>query len=29
MDWNDLARLAADPLVTIGTATVNYPVLSG
>jgi peptidoglycan/xylan/chitin deacetylase (PgdA/CDA1 family) len=28
MDWNDLARLAADPLVTIGSATVNHPVLS-
>jgi peptidoglycan/xylan/chitin deacetylase (PgdA/CDA1 family) len=28
MDWGDLARLAADPLVTIGNATVNYPVLS-
>ena len=28
MDWNDLARLAADPLVTIGSATVNYPILS-
>jgi peptidoglycan/xylan/chitin deacetylase (PgdA/CDA1 family) len=28
MDWEDLARLAADPLVTIGNATVNYPVLS-
>jgi peptidoglycan/xylan/chitin deacetylase (PgdA/CDA1 family) len=28
MDWQDLARLAADPLVTIGNATVNYPVLS-
>ncbi len=28
MDWNDLARLAADPLVTIGSATVNYPALS-
>jgi peptidoglycan/xylan/chitin deacetylase (PgdA/CDA1 family) len=28
MDWDDLARLAADPNVTIGTATVNYPVLS-
>jgi peptidoglycan/xylan/chitin deacetylase (PgdA/CDA1 family) len=28
MDWNDLATLAADPLVTIGNATVNYPVLS-
>ncbi len=28
MDWDDLARLGADPLVTIGSATVNYPVLS-
>jgi peptidoglycan/xylan/chitin deacetylase (PgdA/CDA1 family) len=28
LDWDDLARLAADPLVTIGSATVNYPVLS-
>jgi peptidoglycan/xylan/chitin deacetylase (PgdA/CDA1 family) len=28
MDWNDLAMLAADPLATIGSATVNYPVLS-
>ena len=28
MDWADLARLAADPLVTIGSATVNYPMLS-
>ena len=28
MDWNDLARLVADPLVTIGSATVNHPVLS-
>ena len=28
MDWQDLSRLAADPLVTIGSATVNYPVLS-
>ncbi len=28
MDWEDLATLAADPLVTIGSATVNYPVLS-
>ena len=27
MDWDDLAKLAADPLVTIGSATVNYPVL--
>ena len=28
MDWDDLARLAADPRVTIGSATVNYPALS-
>lgn len=28
MDWDDLARLAAEPLATIGSATVNYPVLS-
>lgn len=28
MDWHDLARLAADPRVTIGAATVNYPILS-
>jgi peptidoglycan/xylan/chitin deacetylase (PgdA/CDA1 family) len=28
LNWNDLAALAADPNVTIGTATVNYPVLS-
>jgi hypothetical protein len=28
MDWGDLAALAADPLVTIGSATVNYPILS-
>ena len=28
LDWNDLAKLAADPLVTVGGATVNYPVLS-
>ena len=28
MDWDDLAKLAADPHVTIGSATVNYPVLS-
>jgi hypothetical protein len=28
MDWADLAKLAADPLVTIGSATVNYPLLS-
>jgi peptidoglycan/xylan/chitin deacetylase (PgdA/CDA1 family) len=25
LDWSDLATLAADPLVTIGSATVNYP----
>lgn len=28
MDWADLARLAADPNVGIGSATVNYPVLA-
>lgn len=28
LDWSDLAKLAADPLVTIGSATVNFPVLS-
>jgi peptidoglycan/xylan/chitin deacetylase (PgdA/CDA1 family) len=28
MDWDDLAKLAADPMVTIGSATVNYPGLS-
>ena len=28
MDWDDLTKLAADPLVTIGSATVNYPVLT-
>jgi peptidoglycan/xylan/chitin deacetylase (PgdA/CDA1 family) len=28
LDWEDLARLEADPLVTIASATVNYPVLS-
>ena len=28
MDWNDLTKLAADPNVTIGSATVNYPVLT-
>jgi peptidoglycan/xylan/chitin deacetylase (PgdA/CDA1 family) len=28
MDWSDLATLSADPLATIGSATVNYPVLS-
>ena len=28
MDWDDLGKLAADPNVTLGSATVNYPVLS-
>jgi peptidoglycan/xylan/chitin deacetylase (PgdA/CDA1 family) len=28
MDWDDLAKLAADPNVTIGSATVNYADLS-
>jgi peptidoglycan/xylan/chitin deacetylase (PgdA/CDA1 family) len=28
MNWDDLAKLAADPLVTLGSATVNYPVLA-
>jgi peptidoglycan/xylan/chitin deacetylase (PgdA/CDA1 family) len=28
MDWAELAKFAADPLVTIGSATVNYPILS-
>lgn len=28
LDWDDLARLTADPLVTIGNATVNHPVLA-
>ena len=28
MDWDDLEKLAADPNVTIGSATVNYPLLS-
>jgi hypothetical protein len=28
MDWDDIATLARDPLVTIGSATVNYPVLA-
>jgi hypothetical protein len=28
MDWDDLTKLAADPNVTIGCATVNYSVLS-
>jgi peptidoglycan/xylan/chitin deacetylase (PgdA/CDA1 family) len=28
LDWSDLATLAADPLVTLGGSTVNFPVLS-
>ncbi|MCG6204386.1 polysaccharide deacetylase family protein [Rhodopseudomonas sp. HC1] len=28
MSWEDLSRLAADPRVTIGSATVNYPRLA-
>jgi peptidoglycan/xylan/chitin deacetylase (PgdA/CDA1 family) len=28
LDWHDLASLAADPLATLGGATVNFPVLS-
>ncbi|MBR0872408.1 polysaccharide deacetylase family protein [Bradyrhizobium tropiciagri] len=28
LDWDDLAKLAADPNVTFGSATVNYPALS-
>jgi peptidoglycan/xylan/chitin deacetylase (PgdA/CDA1 family) len=28
MGWDDLEELAADPLVTIGSATVNHPILS-
>lgn len=28
MSWDDIRRLAADPLVTFGSATVNYPVLA-
>jgi peptidoglycan/xylan/chitin deacetylase (PgdA/CDA1 family) len=28
LDWGDLTTLAADPLVTVGGATVNFPVLS-
>lgn len=28
MTWDDLHTLAADPLVTIATATVNYPLLA-
>jgi peptidoglycan/xylan/chitin deacetylase (PgdA/CDA1 family) len=28
LDWHDLATLVADPLVTLGGTTVNFPVLS-
>jgi len=28
MGWDDLAKLAADPNVTVGSSTVNYPVLT-
>jgi peptidoglycan/xylan/chitin deacetylase (PgdA/CDA1 family) len=28
LDWNELSTLGADPKVTIGSATVNYPVLA-
>lgn len=28
MGWDEVGQLAADPLVTIGTATVNHPVLA-
>lgn len=28
LDWADLIKLAADPLVTLGAATVNFPVLA-
>jgi peptidoglycan/xylan/chitin deacetylase (PgdA/CDA1 family) len=28
MNWDDLSKLAADPQVTIGSATVNYPNLA-
>ena len=28
MTWSEIARLAADPLVTVGSASLTYPVLS-
>jgi peptidoglycan/xylan/chitin deacetylase (PgdA/CDA1 family) len=28
MSWDDVSKLAEDPLVTIGSATVNYPILA-
>jgi len=28
MEWKDLEKLASDPNVTIGSATMNYPILS-
>jgi peptidoglycan/xylan/chitin deacetylase (PgdA/CDA1 family) len=28
LSWDEVARLATDPLATIGSATVNYPVLA-
>jgi peptidoglycan/xylan/chitin deacetylase (PgdA/CDA1 family) len=29
MTWPEIARLAADPLLTVGSASLTYPVLSG
>jgi peptidoglycan/xylan/chitin deacetylase (PgdA/CDA1 family) len=28
LDWDDISKLATDPLVTLGSATVHYPILS-
>lgn len=28
MSWDDLSKLSADPLVTIGSATLHYPILT-